>query len=76
MIYSNTLKQKNHIKASNTFSTSRSISYGKVDLFKTAAVERTIILFIAAHCSILSCDHLVSYTYKKYFKDSDAELYT
>lgn len=76
MIYGYTLKQKNHIEASNAFSTSRSISsYRKINLFKTAAVKWTISLFIAAHCSILSCDHLGELC-KKYFKKSDAALYT
>jgi len=69
------VKTKKHVEASNAFSTSRAISsFGKVDSFKTAAAEGAIRLFIAAHCSILSCDHLGELC-KKYFKESKAASY-
>ncbi|VVC25948.1 Domain of unknown function DUF4371 [Cinara cedri] len=41
---------------------------------KRVAVEGTISLLIAAHCSILSYDHLGELC-QKYFKESDAALY-
>lgn len=68
------MKSKKHIEASNAFSTTRSIStYGKVTSYKTAEAEAAISLFVAAHCSVLSCDHLGELCHT-YFKESEAAL--
>jgi len=63
---------KKHKEASKAFSTSRSItSFGKVTSIKTSMAEGGLALFIASHCSILSCDHLGELCVKQ-FSDSEA----
>lgn len=68
------MKSKKHLAASKDFSTSRSIrTFTKVTSTKTAEAEGATSLFIAAHCSILSCDHLGELCQAN-FKDSEAGL--
>lgn len=65
-------KSKKHIQASKAFSTSRSItSLVNTSTIKTSMAEGGLALFIAAHCSILSCDHL-GVLCAKQFQDSEA----
>jgi len=68
------MNSKKHLAASKDFSTSRSIkTFTKVTSTKTADAEGATCLFIAAHCSILSCDHLGELCQAN-FKDSEAGL--
>lgn len=63
---------KKHQISKNDFSTSRAItSFVRPTSTKTSNAEGTICLYIAAHCSILSCDHL-GLLCKTQFHDSDA----
>ncbi len=65
-------KTKKHIISSKDFSLSRTISnYVKPTSVKTACAEGKLCLYIAAHCSILSCDHL-GVLCKSQFNDSEA----
>eukprot|EP00102_Acyrthosiphon_pisum_P022258 XP_016659468.1 PREDICTED: uncharacterized protein LOC107883625 [Acyrthosiphon pisum] len=65
-------KTKKHTISSKDFSLSRTISnYVKPTSVKTACAEGTLCLYIAAHCSILSCDHL-GVLCKSQFNDSEA----
>jgi len=63
---------KKHKEASKALSTSRSITpLVKVSSIKTSMAEGGLALFIAAHCSILSCDHLGEFCVIQ-FPDSEA----
>ncbi|XP_015377124.1 PREDICTED: uncharacterized protein LOC107171397 [Diuraphis noxia] len=65
-------KTKKHIEASKAFATSRSIAnYAKPTSSKTSDAEGTLALFIAVHCSILTCNHLGILCESK-FIDSEA----
>lgn len=65
-------KSKKHQEASKAFSTSRSItSFVQQSSLKTSAAEGALSLFIAAHCSILTCDHLGELC-KTQFNESEA----
>jgi len=66
------LKTKKHMETSKNFSASRALTkFIKPITTKTAQTEGAICLFIAAHSSILSCDHLGELC-KKNFKSSEA----
>lgn len=67
------IKTKKHIISTNDFSTSRSITnYARPPTrTKSSNAEGTLCLYIAAHCSILSCDHL-GVLCKTQFHDSEA----
>lgn len=65
-------KTKKHVVSSKDFSLSRTITnYVRPMSTKTACAEGTLCLYIAAHCSILSCDHL-GVLCKSQFSDSEA----
>lgn len=66
------VKTKKHTVSSKDFSTSRLISkYARTSSTKTSNAEGTLCLYIAAHCSILSADHL-GVLCKTIFNDSEA----
>lgn len=66
------LKTKKHLETTKNFSTSRALTtFIKPITTKTAQAEGAICLFVAAHSSVLSCDHLGELC-KKCFKSSEA----
>jgi len=68
------MKSKKHLAASEDFSTPRSIrTLTKVNSTKTAEAEGATCMFIAAHCSIVSCDYLGELCQAN-FKDSETGL--
>lgn len=66
------VKTKKHTISSKDFSTSRAMaSYVRPPSIKSSSAEGTLCLYIAVHCSILSCDHL-GVLCKTQFHDSEA----
>lgn len=65
-------KTKKHLETTKNFSASRALTtFIKPITTKTAQAEGAICLFIAAHSSVLSCDHLGELC-KNCFKSSEA----
>lgn len=66
------LKTKKHMETTNNFSASRALTiFIKPITTKTAQAEGALCLFITAHSSVLSCDHL-GVLCKNRFKSSEA----